>query len=84
MYSPKAMIRAAVGGVLIALGLVAATPAEAYWRRWGPRPYVYVHPRPPLFYAPPPVVYRPYPYRGYWVPGHYDRWGRWVPPHWRY
>ena len=43
---------------------------------------------PPRVYAPPPVYAAPPPYvapgpRRVWVPGHYNRWGRWVPGHWR-
>ena len=37
----------------------------------------------------PPVVVGPrpyaYPYAAYrWIPGHYNRYGGWVPPHWGY
>jgi hypothetical protein len=39
--------------------------------------YVYTPPE-PVYYAPEPV-----PYRAVWVPGHYDRFGEWVPGDWR-
>jgi len=75
------------GAVCAALAIPALAPssAEAYWvRRCCWRPGVVVV-RPPVVYAPPPVAYvgppRPWPYAR-WVPGHYNRWGRWIPPHW--
>ncbi|MFZ0927548.1 MAG: hypothetical protein WAN11_03045 [Syntrophobacteraceae bacterium] len=43
--------------------------------------YYYAPPPPPVSYAPPP--YPPYGYR-VWVRGHYNRYGAWVPGHWRY
>jgi hypothetical protein len=46
-------------------------------------PYYYGYPYPP----PAPVYYRPAPYPygpRVWVRGHYDRYGQWVPGHWRY
>jgi len=43
-----------------------------------PRPVVVAPPPPP-----PPIVVRPAP-RRVWVPGYYNRFGRWVPGRWEY
>jgi len=81
--------------LIAALAAVPAflpAPARAWWHR---RPVVVV-PAPvygpgfygPRFYGPrvygypPPVVVGPR-YRPHWVPGHWNGWGAWVPPHWR-
>ena len=62
------------------------SPAHAWWRAgWGgpvvvAAPPVVYAPPPPVVYAPPPR-YVPPPYR-HWVRGHYNRFGRWIPPHW--
>ncbi|RAI58125.1 hypothetical protein [Roseicella frigidaeris] len=72
---------------LLALPLLAPSPARAWWGPggWHPGP-VWVVPRPvrlppPLLVVPAPV-YRPI-YRPIWVPPHFDRYGYWVPGHWR-
>lgn len=80
--------RWAAGAALCAVAALPAltpTAAHAWWRGgWGPgvvvtAPPVVYAPPPPVVYAPPPVVARPY---ARWVPGHYNRFGRWIPPHW--
>ena len=80
----------ALAAPVIGLGLLAASPAQA-WVRWGvgivvppvvvaPPPPVYYAP-PPVYYAPPPpVAYYPVPRRPVWVPGHWHR-GYWIPGH---
>jgi len=74
--------------VLVMVGLVAAAQPALAWVRvgigfWVPVPVV-VAPvaavvAAPVVYAPP----RPVHYRPVWIPGHYNRWGAWVPAHWR-
>ena len=74
--------------VLVMVGLVAAAQPALAWVRvgigfWVPFPVV-VAAVPavvaaPVVYAPP----RPVHYRPVWIPGHYNRWGAWVPAHWR-
>jgi hypothetical protein len=74
--------------VLVMVGLVAAAQPALAWVRVGigfqvPFPVV-VAPvaavvAAPVVYAPP----RPVHYRPAWIPGHYNRWGAWVPAHWR-
>ncbi|MBL6456660.1 hypothetical protein JMJ55_15095 [Belnapia sp. T6] len=70
--------------------LLAPSPAQAWWARhggwgwYGPPAVAVVPPpvvvAPPVAYAPPPpVMVRP----PSWVPPHYDRWGTWIPGHWR-
>jgi hypothetical protein len=76
--------------VLVAVGLVAVAQPALAWVRVGihlglPFPVVVA---PVATVAPTPVVYaRPRPVsihdRPVWVPGHYNRWGGWVPGHWR-
>jgi len=74
--------------VLVMVGLVAAAQPALAWVRVGigfraPFP-VLVAPVAALVAA--PVVYaptRPVHYRPAWIPGHYNRWGAWVPAHWR-
>lgn len=66
--------------VLVMVGLVAAAQPALAWVRVGigfrvPFPVVVA----PVVYAPP----RPVHYRPVWIPGHYNRWGAWVPAHWR-
>ncbi|MBV9747737.1 MAG: hypothetical protein JO157_02870 [Acetobacteraceae bacterium] len=83
--SSLALKRWAAGAALCAAAALPAltpTAAHAWWR--GPAvvvaapPVVYAPP-PPVVYAPPPrYVPRPY---ARWVPGHYNRFGRWIPPH---
>ncbi len=88
-----------IGGLLaacVAGPLLAPSPAQAWWARpgwgwgwhggWGWRGGVFIGgpafvAAPPVVVAP-PVAYAPAPYR--FIPGHYDPWGRWVPPHWGY
>ena len=72
-------VLALTGGAVL-LAAAAATPAAA---RVGinlnlglPGPYYYEPPPPP----PPPPAYYYYGPRC-WVPGHYNRWGYWVPAH---
>ena len=74
--------------VLVMVGLVAAAQPALAWVRVGidvrlPFPVV-VAPvaavvAAPVVYAPPRPAY----YRPVWIPGHYNRWGAWVPAHWR-
>ena len=74
--------------VLVMVGLVAAAQPALAWVRVGiglrvPFPVV-VTPvaavvAAPVVYAPP----RPVQYRPAWIPGHYNRWGAWIPAHWR-
>ena len=74
--------------VLVMVGLVAAAQPALAWVRVGiglrvPFPVVVVPVAAvvaaPAVYAPP----RPVHYRPVWTPGHYNRWGAWVPAHWR-
>lgn len=75
--------------VLVMVGLVAAAQPALAWVRVGigfrvPFFPVVVAPvaavvAAPVVYAPP----RPVHYRPVWIPGHYNRWGAWVPAHWR-
>jgi len=60
-----------------AVGTAAAIVAAPFCATCGP--YYYPPPVPaPVYYAPPPA------YRArVWVRGHYDRYGAWVPGHWR-
>lgn len=50
-----------------------------------PGPHVVYTPEERVYYAPEPVYFRtePVPYGATWIPGHYDRFGDWVPGHWR-
>lgn len=76
------MLRAAMVGILgIGTVMAASQPAHAYWTRWGWREPVVVAPRPVPVYGPPPVYRVPHP--GFWVRPYHDRWGHWVPGHWR-
>jgi hypothetical protein len=76
------MLRAAFAGFLSVGTIVAASqPAHAYWTRWGWREPVVVLPRPVPIYGPPPVYLGPRP--AFWVRPHYDRWGHFIPGHWR-
>ena len=73
---------------LVVVGLVAATQPALAWVRVGinvgvPFPVVVtravaVGPAPVWHMQPAPVYYRPV-----WLPGHVNRWGVWVPGHWR-
>ena len=74
--------------VLVMVGLVAAAQPALAWVRVGiglrvPFPVVVVPVAAvvaaPVVYAPP----RPAHYRPAWITGHYNRWGAWVPAHWR-
>ncbi len=74
------MMRLAVAAVIGIVAAGTAQPAHAYWTRWGWRPgwrasVVFVPPPAPGYYAGP----RP----PLWVPAHYNRWGRFIPGHWR-
>lgn len=68
---------AAVLAASVAVGaLLAPSPAKAWWAPvYGPR--VVVVPG----YGPPPVVVVPA--RRFWVPAHWNRFGYFVPAHWR-
>jgi hypothetical protein len=74
--------------VLVMVGLVAAAQPALAWVRVGiglrvPFPVVVV---PVAAVVAAPVVYaphRPVHYRPVWIPGHFNRWGAWVPAHWR-
>jgi hypothetical protein len=73
LFLPFAVAGAAVGTAgAIVTGVVP-----------GPH-YVYT-PEERVYYAPEPVYYapEPVPHGAVWVPGHYDRFGDWVPGHWR-
>jgi hypothetical protein len=76
---PRRLMRSLglAGVAAVALGLMSASPALADdwhhgrghghdgWR--GPHPVYYAHPRPRVYYAPPPVYYAPRP-RVYYAP----------------
>ena len=74
--------------VLLVVGLVAAAQPAKAWVRVGigfrlPFPVIVapvaaVAPV-AVAYAPPAPVY----YQPVWIPGHLNRWGAWVPGHWR-
>jgi hypothetical protein len=74
--------------VLLMMGLVAVAQPALAWVRVGidvrlPFPVV-VAPVAPVVAT--PVAYarpRPVQYRPVWIPGHYNRWGAWVPGHLR-
>ncbi|MDE2180534.1 MAG: hypothetical protein KGJ40_06775 [candidate division NC10 bacterium] len=73
---------------LVIVGLIAVTRPALAWVRVGinvgvPFPVVVtrapvVVPTPVWYARPVPVAYRPV-----WMPGHVNRWGAWVPGHWR-
>ena len=71
---------------LVVVGLVAATQPALAWVRVGINvgvPFPVVVARAPVV-VPAPVWYaRPMPvyYRPVWIPGHFNRWGAWVPGH---
>ena len=76
------------GFAALGLATVALAPAPAdarvffsfgYPVGWG----YYAPPPPPAYYyyPPAPVAYGPCGYGWRWIPGHWDRWGRWVRPH---
>ena len=85
---PKGMVV-----VLVVIGLVAAAQPALAWVRVAvdvrvPFPVVVVPVATvvasPVVYAPPgPVYYQPAVYRPVWIPGHFNRWGEWVPGHLR-
>ena len=91
------MKRCLCKGVVVALvvvGLVAAAQPALAWVRVGidvrlPFPVVVapvaaVVPAAAVYAPPRPVYYRPAVYHGHvWIPGHYNRFGAWVPGHWR-
>jgi hypothetical protein len=59
-----------------AVGTAAAIVTAPFCPYCGPHYYA---PAPaPVYYSPPPYAHR------VWVRGHYDRYGQWVPGHWRY
>ena len=74
--------------VLVMVGLVAAAQPAMAWVRVGigfrvPFPVVVT---PVAAVVPAPVVYpsaAPVYYQPVWIPGHFNRWGAWVPGHWR-
>lgn len=73
---------------LVTGGLVAITRPASAWVRVGinvgiPGPVVVA--RAPVVAPAPMWRARPAPvyYRSVWVPGHVNRWGAWVPGHWR-
>jgi hypothetical protein len=49
---------------------------------YGWRGGVYVGVPPVIVGTPAPYAYPYSPYR--WIPGHYNRYGAWIPPHWGY
>lgn len=73
---------------LITGGLVAITQPALAWVRVAvnvgmPGPVVIarapvVVPAPIRYVRPAPAHYRPV-----WIPAHYNRWGAWIPSHWR-
>ena len=74
LFLPFAVAGAAVGTAgAIVTGVVP-----------GPH-YVYPADDGPVYYAPAPEYYgpEPVPYGAVWVPGHHDRFGDWIPGHWR-
>jgi hypothetical protein len=74
--------------VVVMVGLVAAAQPALAWVRIGvnvrvPFPVV-VTPvgavvGAPVVHARPRAIY----YQPVWIPGHFNRWGAWVPGHWR-
>lgn len=80
--------------VLVVVGLVSAAQPAFAWMRVGinigvPFP-LFVAPvarvvAAPAVYAPSaPAYYQPAVHpRHVWVPGHFNRWGAWIPGHWR-
>ena len=85
------MKRSSWKGVVVALivvGLVAAAQPALAWVRVGINvrvpfpvfvaPVAAVAPVPVVYAAPVPPYYQPV-----WIPGHYSRWGAWVPGRWR-
>ncbi|MBZ0169530.1 hypothetical protein MELA_01091 [Candidatus Methylomirabilis lanthanidiphila] len=82
-YLPKVIIMA-----LVMAGLVAVTQPALAWVRVGinvgvPGPVIVA--RAPVVAPAPMWRVRPVPvyYRSVWVPEHVNRWGVWVPGHWR-
>ncbi|PWB79990.1 MAG: hypothetical protein C3F08_05365 [Candidatus Methylomirabilota bacterium] len=74
---------------LVIGGLIAVTRPALAWVRVGinvavPGPMivtgtpVVMAPAPGWRMRPAPVYYRPV-----WTPGHFNRWGAWIPGHWR-
>jgi hypothetical protein len=96
MWSIKRAALGLAIATVAALPLLTPGAARAWWSGgWGWHPgccwrggvFVGIAPPPvvigPPVYAPPPVYYAPPPVYGpRWVPGHYNRWGYWVPGHW--
>jgi hypothetical protein len=61
-----------------AVGTAAAIATAPFCPYCGPYPYYYAP-------APAPVYYSSPPYRTkVWIRGHHNRYGAWVPGHWRY
>lgn len=61
----------------LAAGAVVGTAAALVTGFVPPYPHPY-----PAYYGPPAGYYGPRYYRGpAWAPGHYDRYGRWIPGH---
>ncbi|MGA2937440.1 MAG: hypothetical protein ABSF52_10130 [Syntrophobacteraceae bacterium] len=61
-----------------AVGTAAAIATAPFCPYCGPH-YYYAPPPAPVYYGAPP----PYPAR-VWIRGHYNRYGAWVPGHWRH
>ena len=90
----KRYLRKGLVVLLVVLGLIAATQPALAWVRVGinvqfPFPVVVapaavVVAAPAVYASPAPVYYQPSVYhRPAWFPGHFNRWGAWVPGHWR-
>jgi hypothetical protein len=87
-YLSKALVM-----VLVMVGLIAVAQPALAGVRVGisiglPFPVVVapvatVAPAPWVYAPHRPVYVRPAVHRPVWVPGHYNRWGGWVPGHWR-
>jgi len=71
---PFAVAAAAVGTAAAIVTAPFCPYCGPYYYGPAPAPVYYGPPGPP----PPPAHYR------VWVRGHYDRYGAWVPGHWRY
>ena len=77
-----------VAMALVMVGLVAVTQPALAWVRVGVNvgvPFPVVVTRAPVVVLAPVWYARPVPvsYRPVWLPGHVNRWGAWVPGHWR-
>jgi hypothetical protein len=73
-FLPFAVAGAVVGATAAITTAIVPPPVQAYPVYSGP-----VYPVPPgAYYAP-----RPYYGRPVWVPAHHNRYGAWIPGHWR-